>query len=197
MKKQIMARPKEFDPDDALDKAMHLFWAKGYHDTSVRDLVARTGVNYYGLYEVFDNKRGLFLASLDRYRKTVTAQAIEELSRPGPTKPAIRRAFNRLFGLLQTSDGRVGCMMCNTAVELAPYDADAAKRVQAHMAQLRDAFELRLEEGQRAGDIDPSADLRALAEFLTTTAYSLGILLRTGCTDAHIKRHLDTAVSAI
>ncbi len=192
-----MARPKEFDPDDALDKAMHLFWAKGYHDTSIRDLVARTGVNYYGLYEVFDNKRGLFLASLDHYRDTVTALVIEELNRPGPAKPAIRRAFNRLFSLLQTSDGRVGCMMCNTAVELAPYDADAAKRVRAHMAQLRDAFGLRLEEGQRAGDIDQAADHTALAEFLTATAYTIGMLLRTGCSDAHIKRHLDTALAAI
>jgi len=192
-----MARPKEFDPDDALDKAMHLFWAKGYHDTSIRDLVARTGVNYYGLYEVFDNKHGLFLASLDRYRETVTAQTIEELNRPGSAKQAVRRAFNRLFGLLQTSDGRVGCMMCNTAIELAPYDDDAAKRVQGHMAKLRDAFGSRIEEGQRAGDIDKAADPRALAEFLTTTAYSIGVLLRTGCSDAHIKRHLDTALSAI
>ncbi len=192
-----MARPKEFDPDDALDKAMHLFWAKGYHDTSIRDLVARTGVNYYGLYEVFDNKHGLFLASLDRYRETVTAQVVEELKLPGPAKPAIRRAFNRLFGLLQTTDGRVGCMMCNTAVELAPHDADASERVQGHMVQLRDAFEARLEDGQRAGDIDPAADRRALAEFLTATAYTLGMLLRTGCSDTHIKRHLNTALSAI
>lgn len=192
-----MARPKEFDPDDALDKAMHLFWAKGYHETSIRDLVARTGVNYYGLYEVFDNKHRLFLASLDRYRETVTAPVVEELKRPGPAKPAIRRAFNRLFGLLQTTDGRVGCMMCNTAVELAPHDADAAQRVRAHMAQLRDAFEARLGDGQRAGDIDQAADPRALAEFLTATAYTLGMLLRTGCSDAHIKRHLDTALTAV
>lgn len=192
-----MARPKEFDPEEALDKAMQQFWAKGYHDTSIRDLVARTGVNYYGLYEVFDSKHGLFLASLDRYRETVTAQAIEELKRPGPTKPTVRRTFHRLLRLLKTSDGRVGCMMCNTAVEMAPYDTEAADRVQSHMALLRDAFKIRLEDGQRAGDIGEAADLNALAEFLTTTAYTIGILLRTGCNDAHIKRHLDTALSTI
>lgn len=192
-----MARPKEFDPAEALDNAMHQFWAKGYHDTSIRDLVARTGVNYYGLYEVFDNKHGLFLASLDRYRETVTALVIGELKRPGPVKPALRRTFNRLLGLLKTNEGRVGCMMCNTAIELAPYDKEAADRVQGHMSLLRGAFKSRLEEGQRAGEIEGSADLGALAEFLTSTAYTIGILLRTGCSDAHIKRHLDTALSAI
>ena len=74
-----MARPKEFEPDEALERAMHQFWATGYHDTSIRDLVARTGVNYYGLYGEFENKRGLFLASLDLYAKTVTAAVIREL----------------------------------------------------------------------------------------------------------------------
>ena len=78
-----MARPKEFDPEDALDKAMQQFWAKGYHDTSIRDLVDRTGVNYYGLYAAFENKRGLFLAALDRYRDTITTEIIGELKRSG------------------------------------------------------------------------------------------------------------------
>ena len=74
-----MARPKEFEPQEALDKAMRQFWAKGYHDTSIRDLTARTGVNQYGLYGVFGNKLGLYLSALDRYRDTVTAEALEML----------------------------------------------------------------------------------------------------------------------
>ena len=78
-----MARPREFDADEALDKAMHLFWAKGYYDTSIRDLVEATGVNYYGLYGTFESKHGLFLAALDRYRAKVTSQIVRELNRPG------------------------------------------------------------------------------------------------------------------
>ena len=192
-----MARPREFDAEEALDKAMHLFWAKGYHDSSIRDLVERTGVNYYGLYSVFEDKHGLFLAALDRYRNTVTTEVVAELKRPGPVREAVARTFKRLLSLMQTGDGRVGCMMCNTAVELAPADGEAAERVQAHMKLLREAFRARLAEGQDAGELDPDADIAALAEFLASTAYSLGFLLRSGCSDALLQRHARTVVSAV
>ena len=192
-----MARPREFDADEALDKAMRLFWAKGYHDSSIRDLVERTGVNYYGLYEVFENKHGLFLAALDRYRSTVTGEIVRALKRPGGAVKGIERAFDRLLALMRTPDGRVGCLMCNTAVELAPHDADAAARVQAHMRLLRSAFRAALLEGRKAGELAEDRDIDALAEFLTTTAYSVGFLVRAGCSDAHVRRHVRTALSAV
>ena len=192
-----MARPKEFDPEEALDKAMQQFWAKGYHDTSIRDLIERTGVNYYGLYGEFENKHGLFLAALDRYRATVTRKVVAELRQPGPALPAITRAFERLLGLMKTDDGRVGCMMCNTAVELAPFDREAAAKVQAHMKALKDAFGAKLTEGRAAGELQKDKDVAALAEFFATTAYSLGFLLRSGCSDAHLRRHIRTALSVI
>ena len=192
-----MARPKEFEPDEALDKAMHQFWAKGYHDTSIRDLVARTGVNYYGLYGEFMNKRGLFLAALDRYRDTVTAEILGALKRPGPALPAIERTFEVLLALMKTPDGRVGCLMGNTAIELGPSDAEAAAKVRAHMKLLRDAFRARLLQGQEEGELPADADVGALAEFLATTAYGAGFLLRAGCGDAHVRRHIRTALSAL
>ena len=192
-----MARPKEFEPEEALDKAMRQFWAKGYHDTSIRDLVARTGVNYYGLYGEFDSKRGLFLAALDRYRDTVTSAFVAELNKPGPLTRSLSRAFHRLAALMRTADGRVGCLMANTAVEVAPDDADAAAKVQAHMKQVADAFRARLTQGQAAGELSADADLDALAEFLATTAYSAGFLLRAGRDDAFVRRHVRTALSAV
>ncbi len=192
-----MARPKEFEPDEALDRAMRQFWAKGYHDTSIRDLVARTGVNYYGLYGEFENKRGLFMASLDRYAKIVTSEVVRELRRPAPLSEALRRTYERLLELVTTPDGRVGCMMCNTAIELAPSDAEAAAKVQANMKQLREAFRSRLAEAQKTGELERSRDIGTLAEFLATTAYSAGFLLRAGCSDAFVRRHIRTAISAV
>lgn len=192
-----MARPKEFEPEEALDKAMRQFWAKGYYDTSIRDLVESTGVNYYGLYGEFENKHGLFLAALDRYRDTVTPEIVGALKRPGPALPAVRQTFDRLRALANTPDGRVGCMMCNTMVELAPSDAEVAAKVRAHMKLLRGAFRNKLAEGQKAGEIVEDKDIGALAEYLATTVYSLGLLVRSGCSDAFIKRHVRTALNVV
>jgi len=192
-----VARPKEFEPQEALDKAMHQFWAKGYHDTSIRDLVERTGVNYYGLYAAFESKHGLFLAALDQYRDTVTAEIGEVLKRPGPALATVKDAFERLLALMKTRDGHVGCMMCNTAVEVAPYDADAAAKVQAHMTLLQARLRTKLLEGRESGELGKDADIDALAEFLATTAYSLGLLVRSGADDARLKRYLHTALSAV
>ena len=192
-----MARPKEFDPDEALDLAMHQFWSKGYHESSIRDLVAATGVNYYGLYDVFDSKHGLFLASLDRYQATVTADLIRALKEPGPLLPTLEAAIGCLITRMQTAHGRIGCLMCNTAVAVAPDDPAAAAKVESNRKSLETAFKARLKAAQQAGDLRPEADPKALAEFLTSTVYSLGLLLRAGRSDAYLRRHLQTALSTL
>jgi TetR/AcrR family transcriptional repressor of nem operon len=192
-----MARPREFEPDKALELAMMQFRAKGYHDTSIRDLVERTGVNFYGLYGAFGNKHELFLAALDRYRDTITAEILETLQRPGPARDAVRRALERVLELMQTPDGRVGCLMCNTAIELAPHDPAAAAKVRAHMALVQRALRDRLAAGQSAGEFGPEADLDALAGFLTTTVYSVGLLVRAGKGDAEIRRHIAVALGVL
>ena len=186
-----MARPREFDPDAALDKAMRQFWAKGYHDTSIRDLVEKTGVNYYGLYEVFDSKHGLLLAALDRYRQTVTVAFGKVIGEAPPTRAGLLRAFDQIFDLLETEDGQVGCMMCNAAIELAPHDDDVADRVRAHLKLLEGIFESWLKRYGKSG-----ADARSGAEFLATTAYSLALLLRAGFSRRHVKRQAETALNA-
>jgi len=192
-----MARPREFDPDDALDKAMHQFWAKGYHDTSIRDLVTSTGVNYYGLYGVFDSKHGLFLAALDRYRDTVTAEVVEALRQSGPVQQAVERALETVLANMQTPRGRVGCLMCNTATEVAPDDEAAAEKVRAHRALLKKAFRARLSDGKAAGEIGEPADVKALSEFLATTVYVIGLLVRSGQDDSEVRRYIRTALTTL
>ena len=192
-----MARPREFEPEEALEKAMLQFWAKGFHDTSIRDLIGRTGVNQYGLYGVFENKRQLYLAALDRYRDTVTREALKQLEGPGPIAQRIESLFEWLLARMQTADGPVGCLICNAAIEMAPDDAEAAEKVRAHRDHLCAAFRARLAEAQASGDLGRDKDVDAIAEFLTTTAYSLGFLLRAGCDRDYLRRHLRTALSVL
>lgn len=192
-----MGRKQEFDPVDATSKAMHLFWAKGYYDTSIRDLVAATGVNYYGLYNVFDDKRGLFLAALDCYRDTATKQILAELEEASSPLRGIQRAFDRAYDLVKPQNGHAGCFMCNTAIELAPHDDEAAQKVQAHLKQLRLGFQAALENAQEAGELSRDADAKSLGEYLATTAYSLGMLVRAGMSAPYVKRHAQNALSIL
>ncbi len=191
-----MGRPREFETEDALHKAMHQFWSKGYYDTSIRDLIGSTGVNYYGLYGTFQNKRGLMLAALDHYRKTITAEFTTVLDASEPTRDGLRGALLALADLLRTEAGQAGCMMCNAATELAPHDADVAARVRAHMAHLTDRFAEWLRRADHAGTI-VGGEPTARAEFLATTAYAIGLLLRAGFDRDAVTRHVEVAVSAV
>ncbi len=190
-----MARPREFDADEALDRAMRLFWVKGYHDSSIRDLVEHTGVNYYGLYGVFKSKHGLLLAALDRYRQTVTSEFARALSSAEPTAEGLLGAFNRLFDLLTGDEGQIGCLMCNCATELAPHDDAVAEKVQAHLRLLADLFADWLNRARDAGALDAGIELRSAAEFLSTTVYGLALLMRSGFDRAHVRRQAEMAVS--
>src|SRR5271155_2380599 len=120
-----MPRVRDFDPDVVLVQAMKLFWRKGYGNTSVKDLVDVTGVNRHGLYDEFKSKHKLFLACLDHYQEAIVGSAFGTVERPGASLQAIRIYFQTV---LAHSDSQ-GCLMANTASDVAPYDRQAARKV--------------------------------------------------------------------
>src|SRR5215467_9445236 len=98
-----MAGVKQFDRGQVLDRAMALFWSRGYEATSIRDLVKATGINRGSIYGTFGDKKGLFLAVLDHYGEKVGQPLMAELSDPHP-----RRAIERMFDSIirRTADPR-------------------------------------------------------------------------------------------
>lgn len=173
-----MARTREFDPDEALAKAMRLFWRKGYHDTSMRDLVAYTGVSHAGLYSAFGSKHGLLTAALDRYQKDMMTEAIEALESPEASLPAVREHFERLFKLGQMPEFRDGCLACNCAVELASEDEAVAARIQGFLERLTGALRGALERAKARGEVSADFDPAATADLLAATQMSMAILMR-------------------
>ena len=174
-----MARPKEFDRDQVLDRAMGAFWTKGYTGTSVEDLVAHMGIQRGSLYGTFGDKRALFLAALERYQRVVTRELFEALEAPGSGLEAIRRFFRlRVERSLDRSRPH-GCLVTNTAVELARRDRGASARIGGSLAKLEAAFRRALERARAAGELDPGRDVRALARFLTSSAQGLSVMAKT------------------
>src|SRR5215475_1927396 len=123
-----MARPRKFDPDHVLERSMHEFWRRGYHETSVDDLVAATGVRPGSLYNAFKGgKRELFLGSLNRYSTLVVPEKLCALERPGASVAEVRAYFDGLICDLTTPEGRAGWLMVNTAVELGNEDSEVSR----------------------------------------------------------------------
>src|SRR4249920_3479788 len=93
----VMVRNKQFDKHAALDEAMELFWEKGYHATSIQDLVDRLGVNRQSLYDTYGGKDQLFLSALERYRELQGAPLRRTLEREGPASAVLREFFDELI----------------------------------------------------------------------------------------------------
>jgi len=112
-----MARPRTFEPEEALDKAMTVFWRKGYAETSYDDLVSETGVSRKGLYTVFGDKEGLFLAALNHYCRVRIPQMFSVFEQDSVTLDQIEAMFRWLTDLVATGKLSQGCFMANTAAD--------------------------------------------------------------------------------
>jgi len=147
---------------------MEVFWRKGYTETSYDELVEVTGVSRYGLYTAFGDKHALFLAALDHYQDTAMTVLLYELERPDASLPEIKQMFARLLETYQTPDkAGLGCLMCNTAFELAQQDPQIATKVEAQLTRYRRVFLHALENARRKGELAEEAEPEVLADYLT------------------------------
>jgi TetR/AcrR family transcriptional regulator, transcriptional repressor for nem operon len=175
-----MARTKEFDPDAALRAALELFWERGYEATSMADLVERTGVARASIYATFGGKHELYLKALDRYGELTDPDLLAGLSRPGPVLPAVRALVERYAQEAAGEGGRRGCFVVNTAVELAPHDPLAARRVQANWDFLETALTSALMRARALGELAEGKDPRAIARFLLVLLQGLRVMGKAG-----------------
>jgi TetR/AcrR family transcriptional repressor of nem operon len=173
-----MARHKEFDRDEALQKAMEVFWARGYEATSVRDLVGHTGVNRQSLYDTFGDKHALYLAALDRYREVEGGKMFELLAGQGSVKKALRRLFEGVVEAASGGGERRGCFMGNATSELAGRCPKTADKACGQLAAAEEALYRALLRGRRAGEIKTGRDLRAVARFLYSSMQGLQVMAK-------------------
>ena len=175
-----MARPREFDRDEVLDRAMEVFWARGYDRTSVQDLVDSMGIQRGSLYAAFGGKQQLFLDALDRYEERFYESMQEALARDEPVRERIGRVFRNVVLDCACEGGRRGCFITNTAVALSEGDEETASRVRDNLRRVEDAF-----QGALAADGTETRKARAVARFLTNSLQGLRVLSRC-CVDVDV-----------
>ena len=166
-----MARPREFDEEEVLDAAIECFWRRGLEATSVRDLAEATGVNQPSLYNAFGDKRELFSQALERYANRSMRERIERLEQKHPPKDAIRAFFRELVSRTLSDPDHRGCLIVNSALEVAPHDAELRAVIASYLGEIEAFFGRCLKQLRESGDLSSSLDPKDTARLL------LGVLL--------------------
>lgn len=192
-----MARTKDFDPDAVLDRALELFWQRGYEATSMADLVARLGVARASIYATFGGKQEFFAKALQRYLDTTDPKIMAALSQPGPVLPAVRALIDGYVDAAAEDTGLRGCMVVNSAVELAGRDAGVALLVEASWAHLETTLTSALLRARAQGELGPDAEPRALARFLLVFLQGVRVLERTPDATARLRDAARVAMSVL
>lgn len=168
-----MPRTREFDPDEVLDKAMHIFWQYGYEGTSMNELEEGLGINKCSIYNTFGNKRQLYLAALDRYGRVMGGSLVAKLTHQVNGLATIREFFDFMEQIISSQDDRVGCFMVNAGVEMSCQDPEVCQRVQSAHRHIEDAFYDNLAIAQQKGELPANTNLREYARFLVTLLQGL------------------------
>lgn len=171
-----MAQAYTIDTEAALDRAVEVFWEKGYEASSVDDLLQRMAISRGTFYSSFGGKSQLFLAVLDRYGDRVIGTLLAHLD----GDPSARRAVTRLFGLLcdhAVSGGPLrGCLVTNAAIEAGRDNAVVVAKLADLIARIQGGFAAALSRGVALGEFPASADIPALAQFLTGAMQGLLVM---------------------
>lgn len=173
-----MGRPKTFDETVALDAAIGCFWRRGYEATSVRDLALEMNIPGASLYNAFGDKRQLFKAGLQRYLDLEARRRLSTLdAAPDPIR-GLKKFFKDLVASAASSD--CGCMLVNSAMEIAPHDSDLATDIRAGLNEIEAGFRGAIGAAQQRGLVPRAESAVDRARLLLAAVIAILVLSRAG-----------------
>ncbi|TAN52266.1 MAG: TetR/AcrR family transcriptional regulator [Methylococcaceae bacterium] len=175
-----IGRPLEFDPDQALHDAMHVFWCKGYEATSLQDLLKAMDLSKSSFYQTFGSKQQLFERCIGRYRESMATAMRERLDRAASGRQFIAEMF---YAVADEPNGPVkprGCLVMNTANEFAQRDPLVAEWVAQCVDRFKNIFQAAVQRAQQEGDIAADKDAAVLAHYLVSSMSGLKTMVKAG-----------------
>lgn len=170
-----MARYQEFNTQEALGKAMNVFWDKGYKGASLQTLLTEMGIGKGSFYATFGSKHELFLDALKLYgRKQAMVREVADIMTTLPAKKAIERVLVRVMD--RAIEDKRCCLFGKTALEFWQTDAKITKEVKGGVNQVEEAFRQVIIRGQKNMEIASDKDPDSLAQFFTSTFYGLQVM---------------------
>ncbi|WP_395062843.1 TetR/AcrR family transcriptional regulator [Paraburkholderia silvatlantica] len=172
-----MARPREFDEHTVLDAAVHRFWVHGYEATSVRELAQSMGITGASLYNAFGDKRSLFRKALAHYVAQSFGDRVSRFEHL-PPKDAITSFFQEIVERSISDKDRKGCLLVNSALEVAPHDPEFQETIAGVLVQVEAFFRRCVLAGQRSGEIPDQQSADDLARTLLSMLLGIRVLAR-------------------
>jgi AcrR family transcriptional regulator len=193
--KRDRGRPREFNRDQALAKAMHLFWSRGYDAISMADLRAELGITQASLYAAFRSKEQLFREAVDLYRRTAGFSTTLALETEAHGREAIHAMLQAAVDAFSAPGAPGGCLLILGATNCAVEN----KAVQNHLLLIRRGITQsildRLKQSQRDGDVPKAAPVQGLATFYSTVLYGLALQSRDGASRKTLTQVVEFAVA--
>lgn len=172
-----MARPREFDEEAVLDAAVQCFWSRGFEATSIRDLIKQTGLTGASLYNAFGDKRAFYRRALEHYVEGSIGERIRRCEAMKP-RAAIEAFFGEILKRSLEDADRKGCMLVNTALDVAPHDQALREAVAAVLSRIEAFFLNSIRRGQADGSITSLQTAEDLARHLLGVLMGVRVLAR-------------------
>jgi TetR/AcrR family transcriptional repressor of nem operon len=191
-----MARPREFDEANVLAMAARCFWHRGYAATSVKDLVEATGITAASLYNAFSDKRTLFRAALDHYVESSVGERIRRCDAL-LGRSAIATFFGDILDRSLNDRDRKGCLLVNSALEIAPHDPQFQKIISGVLRRIEEFFLKCVRAGQTDGTITRSVPAPILARDLLAVLMGVRVLARVRPEKALLEGIVESALARL
>ncbi len=188
-----MGRPRAFDIDEALDRALHVFWQKGYEGASLPDLTEAMGINRPSLYAAFGNKEALFRKALDRYAEGPAAYVDEALKEP-TARAVVERLLQGAVDLQTDPRNPPGCLMVQSALSCREASETIRKEVAARRKTGEAAIRQRFKRAIAKGDLPADVNAADLARYVATVMYGLAVQAAGGASRAELRRAIQLAL---
>ncbi|MCM3171861.1 MULTISPECIES: TetR/AcrR family transcriptional regulator [Paenibacillus] len=188
-----MARSKEFEVNEVLDKAMDIFWKQGYEKTSMSDLVEHMGIHRRSIYDTFEDKHSLFLRAMDRYADKVNAALLAEVKASKTAVEALHSIFD--YMIAETEAMPTGCLIVNAAVELASHDNEVDNRSLESFNSVEQMFQRIIEWGQQEGEFSSKLDPKETAEYLHNISVGIRAMARTSTDKEKLNRIVNVSIN--
>ncbi|MDW8848272.1 TetR/AcrR family transcriptional regulator [Erwinia sp. MMLR14_017] len=186
-------RPKTFNREAALDKALELFWQHGYEATSLSDLVEATGAKAPTLYAEFTNKEGLFRAAVDRYTEKFADQRQAALACPEScVEKGVENYFRSTAACFTDGQKPAGCFFICTSTALSADSAEVADMLKARHTSQESHLQHFLLERQSAGELDAQTNIAALSAYLGCLLQGMSVRAREGASREELDGIIDT-----